>query len=130
MGDLVFHAHSGLRYLVLLAGAAALGWALVGLIARRGEDRPGRVLGLIFVGSLDLQVVLGLLLLVARGFYPQLIGHVFLMLLAVGLGHATSVIGRRRVAAGTSPHIVAVTGYAAALAAIVLGILAIGRDVF
>ena len=62
MYDLVLFAHSWLRWLVLLAGLAAIARAVIGVNTRRPwtplDDRGG----LWFTGALDLQMLLGLLL--------------------------------------------------------------------
>lgn len=135
--EMLFHAHSGLRYLVLLAGAVALGFALAGWLGRTPFGRAGRLAGAAFVGLLDLQVVLGLATLLTRPFYGALIGHIVLMLLAAVLGHVGLRLARVRSGVrpgGATPPPRRVwtpllASVLAALAAIVLGILAIGRDI-
>lgn len=122
----LLHAHSGLRYLVLLLGVLALVYALWGLIARRPYDRGMRILGSGFVGLLHLQVLLGFILLVSGIFQPMLIGHIFLMLLAaVAAQIPVSVMRRRPVEErGYLPHAV---GTLVALGLIWAGVMAIGR---
>jgi hypothetical protein len=122
----LLHAHSGLRYLVLLAGVVALFYALAGVLAGRPYDRGMRVVGASFAGLLHLQVLLGFVLLVSGRFYPQLIGHIFMMLAAAVTAQLPlSVLRRRPPEARTyMPHLVAT---AAALLLVWGGVLAIGR---
>lgn len=122
----LLHAHSGLRYLVLLAGAAALLYAVAGVLTGRPYDRGMRILGAAFAGLLHLQVLLGLVLLVFIPFYGQLIGHILLMFAAaVAAQVPPSVLRRRRPEERTySPHLI---GTAVALVLIWAGVLAIGR---
>lgn len=125
---MLFQAHSGIRYLVLLLGVLALAWALFGLVTRRPYDRGMRVLASSFAGILHLQILLGLILLFVQGFYPQLIGHLVMMLFAAAVAQATSSIMKRRPPEKKSfaPHAV---GVAVALVLIVGGILAIQRPI-
>lgn len=125
--NILFHAHSGLRYLVLLAGLVALAYFVSGLVAKRPVGKGVRVLGAIFSGLLDLQMLLGLVMVAMGRYYPRLIGHIVLMVLAVGVTHALLVINRKRPNPGYLLPLIAVV---AALVLIVGGILAIGRGVF
>ena len=129
MSEILFHAHSGLRYLVLLAGVLSFGYSLLALARKRPWDRPGRILLSAFVGVMDLQLLLGLILVFVRNFYPALWGHITLMVLAVAVGHVASVVNRRRPPERQS-HAVAAIGVAGALLLIVGGIVAIGRPIF
>jgi hypothetical protein len=123
---MLFYAHSGLRYLVLLMGLVAVAYFAYGLATKRPVDKSVRILGSSFVGFLDLQIVLGILLLgVGWPFYPALWGHLVMMLLAAGLAHALLVVNRRRPNPGYLLPLIAVAG---ALLLIAGGILAIGRS--
>lgn len=127
--DILFHAHSGLRYLVLLAGLLALSYSLTAALRGQRWSRPGRVFLSIFVGVMDLQVLIGLVLVFVRVFYPALWGHLSMMIVAAVVGHVASAINKRR-APERQSHWVAVVGAALALVLIVGGILAIGRPIF
>ena len=76
--NFLYHAHSGLRYLVLLAALAAviaLAWAL----ATARANRATRILPAVFTGLLDLQVLLGIGLVIG-GLMPDIVvGHLFMM---------------------------------------------------
>jgi hypothetical protein len=125
--NFLFQAHSGLRYLVLLVGLVALAYFVSGLATKRPVGKGVRILGSSFVGLLDLQVLLGLIMVAMGRFYPQLIGHLVMMLLATGVTHALLVINRKRPNPGYVLPLIAVL---VALALIAGGIMAIGRGVF
>jgi heme A synthase len=122
----LLHAHSGLRYLVLLAGVLALGYALWGMVSKRPYDKGMRILGTSFAGLLHLQVLLGFFLLVSGVFQPMLIGHIFLMLIAAVLAQIPVSVMRRRPPEQRSftPHVVVTL---LALALIWMGVASIGR---
>lgn len=128
MQDILFHAHSGIRYLVLLTGAVALAYTVAALVRSRPWDRTGRILYGAFVGVLDLQVLLGVILVLVWPFYPALIGHIVMMLLAVSAAHAVGVVQRRRSPERQS-HGLALVGVAGALLLVVAGIMAIQRPI-
>jgi hypothetical protein len=126
--SVLFHAHSGLRYLVLLAGLASFLYSIVAAVTARPWDRGGRVLLRAFVGVLDLQVLLGLILVFLWPFHAALWGHIVLMIVAAAAGHFTSILIRRRGPEARS-HLTAALGAAGTLVLIIGGIAAIGRSV-
>lgn len=126
--NILFHAHSGLRYLALLAGLLAFGYSLVAMLRNQPWDRTGRILLMSFVGLLDLQVLLGLTLVFVWAFYPALWGHLVMMILAAVVAHVAAGMNKRRPPEARS-HQVAVLGSAGALILIIGGITAIGRSV-
>lgn len=123
---ILFYAHSGLRYLVLLVGVAALVYFAIGLATKRPVTKTVRILGSAFVGLLDLQVLLGLAMVAMGFYYPKLIGHIVMMLLAVGLTHVLLVVNRKRAQPGYLLPFIAVLS---ALVLIIGGIMAISRGV-
>jgi hypothetical protein len=125
---MLLSAHSGLRYLVLLFGVAVVAYASYGLIAKRPYDQRMRVLSLLFSATLDLQVVVGLVYLFTSTFYPQLAGHLTMMVLAVVITHIVSAVQRKRAPEQRTyaPHVV---GTLVVLTIISFGILAIGRPI-
>lgn len=127
---LLYHAHSGVRYLVLLAGFAVLAYTVYALLTRRPYDQLMRRLGGAFAGLVHLQVLLGIGVLFTGRFYPALGGHIVLMVFAaVAAQTVPSVMRRRPMEERTLfPHLI---GTLAALALIAAGILAIpGGQVF
>lgn len=125
---MIFQAHSGIRYLVLLFGVLALGYALFGMVTGRKYDRGMRILASSFAGILHLQILLGIVVIFTRGFFPQLMGHITMMIFAAIAAQVTSSVMRRRPQEQKSyaPHAV---GIGAALVLVVLGIMAIGRPI-
>lgn len=127
MGEMLFMAHSGVRYLVLLTGVIALLLALLSL--RQGVlSRAGDIAGRVFVGALDLQFLLGVGTVLTRPFFPQYIGHIVMVVLAVALMHAVSTAVRKRPEGSRPPGMLA-AGIVGSLLLIVIGITAIGRPI-
>lgn len=127
--EILFHAHSGLRYLVLLAGLLALAYSLTAALRGQAWSKPGRAFLSAFVGTMDLQVLIGLVLVFIRAFYPALWGHLSMMVVAAVVGHVALAINKRRPPERQS-HWLAVIGAAVPLILIVGGILSIGRPIF
>ena len=125
---MLLHAHSGFRYLVLLMGLVVIGYAAYGLVTKAEYGKQMRVLSAIFTGVLDLTVLLGLILLFTGMFYPQLGGHIVMMILATVIAHVVHGVMKRRPpeAQTFTPHIV---GTLIVLACVVAGIMAIGRPI-
>ncbi len=126
---MLFAAHSGLRFLVLLAGLFVVLYALVGHFGKREYSTAMGRLAAVFTGLLHLQVLTGVAVLFTRPFYNSIIGHLFLMLMAAAVAQLTSSVVRRRPqeAKTYGPHLV---GAVVALGLVAAGILAIGRGVF
>ncbi len=125
---MLFFAHSGLRYLVLLAGVLVLGYAGYGQATKREYDKTMRILAAVFTGAIDLTVLFGVAHLLTGAFYPQLSGHIASMVLAAVVAHIVSAVMKRRPVAERTflPHIV---GTLVVLALVVAGIMAIGRPI-
>ncbi|MHB8876836.1 MAG: hypothetical protein ACYC8T_24330 [Myxococcaceae bacterium] len=122
--NFVYMAHSGLRYLVLLAGLLAAVYFISGAAGRKPVTRAGRIFGSAFAGLLDLQIVLGLTLVAMGTYYPALIGHMVMMVMAAVLVHVVLVVNRRRPHPG---HLLPLIGAVVGLFLIAGGIMAIGR---
>ena len=103
-----FYAHSGVRYLALLFGIGVLGYALFGAATKRPYDKPMRILGSAFAGSMHLQILLGVALGLTGRFAPQVMGHVMMMLLAAASAQIPVSVMRRRPAEKRTylPHVV------------------------
>ena len=125
---MLFAAHSGLRFLVLLASLFVVLYALVGHFGKREYSAAMARLATVFAGLLHLQVLIGFVMLFTRPFYNAIIGHLFLMLMAAAVAQLTSSVVKRRPQEEKAygPHLV---GAVVALALVAAGILAIGRGV-
>lgn len=123
----MFMAHSGVRYLVLLFGAACLLYAVVGWAKGRPYDRTMRVIASIFAGTLHLQILLGVVVVFTNGFYPALMGHILTMVIAAVVVQLPVSVMRRRPREQRTypPHAVSAL---IALALIWAGVAAIGRS--
>ena len=124
--NFVYQAHSGVRYLVLLAAVAALVALVRGRVGDRPYDRAARVTTGMYTGFLHLQIVLGILLVVLGRWYGAVMGHLIMVLLGVAV--ATVLIGwAKREKDARRAYTYALTGVAGSLLLLVLGIAAIGR---
>ena len=122
----LYHAHSSLRYLVLLVAIVAIGYALHGYFTRRAPGKGDRIAMGAFTGLLDLQILIGVGLIAVGIFYGALMGHLIMMVLAAVTAHAASAMARR--ATDQRAHAIRLVGVALALVLIVGGIMAIGRS--
>lgn len=123
----LYHAHSGLRYLVLLAGVVALVVAAAGWLRATEYGRPARISVAAFAGLMDLQILLGIVLVLTGIYYPALMGHIVMMLLGAAALHGLSVYAKRATAVRRA-HRLALIGVLLALLAILGGVMAIGRS--
>jgi heme A synthase len=123
----LYHAHSGLRYLVLLAALGAV-VSLAYALAMGRKDRSARVLPIMFTALLDLQVLLGIGLVMSGVLPDAAVGHLVMMVLALAAAHGASVLAKR---ASTERRemIIRLVGIALALLLIAGGIMALGRSV-
>lgn len=128
MSNFLLNAHSGLRYLILLGGVLTVLYAAYGVASGRTYDKTMRILASSFVGTIHLQILLGVALMLSGMFQPALTGHIFMMLFAGGAAQIPVSVMRRRPEERKSylPHGV---GALVALAMIAVGILAIGRPI-
>lgn len=123
----LLHAHSGLRFLVLLVALAHVVLSLVGQVQGQPVKPVHRALSAAFMGLLHTQVLLGIALVLMGLYYPQLIGHLVLMLAAATCATVMHVLNKR---AATPNHRRALIGTGGALLLIVAAIAAIGRHPF
>ena len=125
---MLLEAHSGFRYLVLLLGVMVIGYSAYGMATGRPYDSKMRIMAAAFTGSLDLTLLFGLAHLFTRPFYPQLGGHIVMMVLAVAVAHIVSVVQRKRALEDRTyaPHLVSAL---IVLGIVAFGIMAIGRPI-
>lgn len=125
--DFLFQAHSGFRYIVLLVGIITLVVLVYALVTRKSVGAT-RGLMAAFVGVVDVQVLLGIILVFLWPFYGALIGHIVMMVLAAVAAHLSSVFAKRS-ADPQKAVAIRVGGVVATLVLIVFGIQAIGRSI-
>jgi len=124
----LFHAHSGLRYLILLLGAAGLLYFALGVATRRVPGKLDRILMSAFAGFVGLQLLLGLALAASGIYYSRLVGHIVLMIAATAVAHVAAAIARRA-ADPRRANLTRLVGVIATLALIFAGVQAIGRGI-
>ncbi|HZS06616.1 MAG TPA: hypothetical protein VFD58_17395 [Blastocatellia bacterium] len=92
---LLLNIHSIVRWLVVLAAVLSVVVFAVSWLNRERENTTDRKMMAAFLGLLDTQVLLGIILLVwfgvsGSGFLRYRLEHAFTMLLAVVLGHVSA----------------------------------------
>jgi hypothetical protein len=93
----LFEAHSGLRWLVVLASIIAIIWLGRAAITGQAYDRLTHRVVVIWSGLFGLQWILGLILFVVLGGFDirQRWEHLITMTLALALAHAYVPLKRR-----------------------------------
>jgi hypothetical protein len=129
MGNMLFYAHSGLRFLVLMTAVIAAAVLLWGWRSGRPFAGQSRAATAVFMGALDLQILLGIGTVLVRPWYGALIGHLVMMVAAVAAAHAITVYGRKQ-ADPRRAHLVSFFGVVLALLLILGGIMAIRPSPF
>lgn len=123
----LFHAHSGLRFLILLLGLVNVVLLGVGLSRGGAFGKLHRALGSAYVGLMHTQVLIGAGLVAMGRYYPQLIGHFVLMSVATVVAQVALYLNKKRPEPGFKLPLLGIGG---SLLLIVGGILAISRGVF
>lgn len=123
--DLLVSIHSFWRWIVLVAAVVALAGAFVGWFGSLPPSLTLRRLGTLYVGALDLQIVIGIVIWIGEqrwllpGFHRA--EHPATMLLAAVVAHVGQVLARR----STSPTGAARTLAIALLVSLVLVVIGI-----
>ena len=125
---MVVDAHSGLRYLVLLAGLATVVWGIRLLVGGRHHDDRLYNLAATSRLLLALNVFLGVAVLFSGRFYPAVGLHIVAMLFALATGWIVPTVMRRRPEEERTvvPYMV---GVGVSLGLVATGILLLGRPV-
>jgi heme A synthase len=120
----LYLAHSGLRYLVLLAAVAAL-IALAHAFVTGRSLKIARAAATTFAVLLSVQILLGIGLVMGGLFSDSIVGHLVLMVLATVTAHGAALIAQRA-SSDRRELVVRVAGIALTVALIAAGIFAIG----
>ncbi len=123
----LFHAHSGLRYLVLLVGLVHVVVAALALAKKQPPGKASRVLSSAFMGLVHAQLLVGLGLVLMGRWYGALVGHLVMMVLAAVSASFFPALNKRRAQPSAG---LALAGTLLALLLIAGGIFAIGRHPF
>jgi heme A synthase len=121
----LLHAHSGLRFLVLLFAILNIAVCAIGLARKQPFSRFARIAGSMFIGSMHLQVLLGISMIAMGVWYPRLMGHLVLMVLATALAQVSLIRNRKSASPG---YLLPLIGIGGALLLMIAGIYAIGRS--
>lgn len=120
----LFHAHSGLRFLVLLLAMVNIAVLGIGIVQKRPFAKIHRILGASYAGCLHLQVILGVSMVALGRYFPALIGHIVMMVLAAVVAQVMMSRNRRRAEPTLTMPLV---GVVLSLVFITGGVMAIGR---
>jgi hypothetical protein len=124
---LLLSVHSIVRYLVFVTVLVVLAASLVGV--GKGRVTPATTVAFrVFVAAFDVQAAIGIVLLILRGFYGQLMGHLILMIGALAWAHFVLVFVRKRPEDPKLAGLVVVT-ILGCLALMAAAIMAIGRPI-
>jgi len=107
--NIVFHAHSGLRWLILLGVILIVLKSLIGLFAGTSYTKFDKILGSATVGLLDLQLLLGLVLYFFQSAFTKnltfnmsnseerywAVEHLLVMILAIVAAHVGKMIAKK-----------------------------------
>jgi len=122
---MLLYLHSGLRYLVVLAGLAVILYALRGFVTKRPHDATMKNLAITFRSVMDVTLFSGVVVVMTGFDFQGNVGvHVMLMLFATVVSHIVPAVMRKRRQEQRSllPYAVAT---AVALALVFLGTLAV-----
>lgn len=121
--DIVLMLHSLVRYIVLLAAIIGLIKAIYNLVVKNASANADPILATIFLGSFDLQTLLGILIILLGGLRGPL--HPLLMFVALVIAHVLGSVVKR--AAGANINLLRLAFYIVPLAIILFSLLIIGQ---
>ncbi|MHB1195101.1 MAG: hypothetical protein ACYC6F_18920 [Longimicrobiales bacterium] len=127
---MLLHLHSGLRYLVLLAGVAVIVYALRGVALKQPHDRTMKRLAITFRSLMDVTLFSGIVMVtVGYNFNADAGMHVVLMVLATAVSHVVPAVMRKRRQDQRTlmPYAVAT---AAVIALVIVATISLGRPAF
>ena len=120
---IVLELHSIVRFLVLLLAIVGIVLALVGLAQKKTPAKMDQTAGSIFLGLYDLQILLGILVILLGGLTNAL--HPVVMFIGLVVAHGLQRMTQR--AKGTNIHVMRLGLYVVPLAFILLGLAVINH---
>lgn len=121
--NIVLELHSIVRFLVLLLAIVGIVLALVGLAQKKTPAKMDQTAGSIFLGLYDLQILLGILVILLGGLTNAL--HPVVMFIGLVVAHGLQRMTQR--AKGTNIHVMRLGLYVVPLAIILLGLAVINH---
>lgn len=122
MTTFVISLHNLLRWLILAAGAVAIIRAVWGWLGALDFARADNVLGQVYTGLMDLNVLVGIIVLIQRwgAITRQAEIHPVIMILAAVVAHVGQRMGRQR--QGKMRHLTQGGGVLVSLVLVLMGI--------
>ena len=130
--------HNGLRWFVLLMALVAIGYYAWSYLRGRAYDRTGNLLGATYVGSLHLQLIIGLVLYIflspatslpfpegwikIKALRFKVLEHPLMMLLAITAAQVGRSLSRRQGLKDRTRYLRSLLGFALSLVLLSLGV--------
>jgi hypothetical protein len=121
--DIVLLLHSLVRFVILLVAVVGVIKVLIVLVQKSKPDQIDQMLASVFTGLYDLQVLLGLLLILLGGLTQAI--HPIVMFVGVLLAHGLQVMTKR--AEGVSATMYRLALFVIPLLVILAGLATIGH---
>ena len=121
--DIVLVLHSLVRFVILLVAVVGIIKVLIALVHKTKPDQIDRTLASAFTGLYDLQVLIGLLLILLGGLSQAI--HPIVMFIGVLLAHGLQAMTKR--AEGTSATMYRLALFIVPLVVILVGLATIGH---
>ncbi len=120
---IVLMIHSLVRFVILILAVAGIVITLVALAQKQAPGRTDQIVGSVFLGLFDLQMVLGLLVILLGGLVNAV--HPIVMFVAIVSAHVLQMMTKR--ASSANAQWVRLAFYVVPLAIILVGLATIGR---
>lgn len=121
--DIVLLLHSLVRFLILIAAVVGIVKALISLAQKNASDSLDQTVASVFLGLYDLQVLLGILIILLGGLTQAI--HPIVMFVGVLIAHGLQNMTRR--AKGSNVPIYRLGFYVLPLLVILVGLASIGH---
>ena len=121
--DIVLLLHSLVRFVILLVAVVGVIKVLIALVQKTKPDQIDQMLASAFTGLYDLEVLLGLLLILLGGLTQAI--HPIVMFIGVLLAHGLQVMTKR--AEGTRATMYRLALFIVPLVVILVGLATIGH---
>jgi len=121
--DIVLLLHSLVRFVILLVAVVGIVKGLVALIQKSAADKLDQTLTSAFLGLYDLQMLLGLLIILLGGLSQAI--HPIVMFVGILLAHGLQAMTRR--ATGSNAALYRLALYIVPLLVILVGLSTIGH---